>query len=279
MVTANSHRLPEFRSAANRVDIRNRGEEMSTTGARLNSRRIFLAKVAGASGALTVGSQLAFVPAGALVAASAQAEAQAAVPSVTDVAAGYASLSPDEAAFVEAMVNLMCPADGLTANGVDCGLAIYIDRQLAGAFGRGDRLYRHAPWQAGKAEHGYQLPLTPEEFFKAGIASVQATCAREFGKSFEQLAPSAADALLQDMAAGKITDPRLPLAQWFNELVYPLFTQACFADPIYGGNRSKVFWKLVGYPGLPAFHTQDMVAYRGKPFPGANDPKSIQDFS
>jgi len=56
-------------------------------------------------------------------------------------------------------------------------------------------------------------------------------------------------------------------------------TQACYADPLYGGNRGKVFWKLIGYPGLPAFHTQNMVTYRGKPFPGAADPKSIQDFS
>ena len=71
----------------------------------------------------------------------------------------------------------------------------------------------------------------------------------------------------------------MPLGQWFNELVYPLFTQACYADPLYGGNRGKVFWKLIGYPGLPAFHTANMVTYRGKAFPGAADPKSIQDFS
>jgi hypothetical protein len=51
--------------------------------------------------------------------------------------AGYQSLGPDEVGFVEALVNVMCPADHLTPNGVDCGLAIYIDRQLAGGFGKG----------------------------------------------------------------------------------------------------------------------------------------------
>ena len=81
------------------------------------------------------------------------------------------------------------------------------------------------------------------------------------------------------MQLGKYIDPRVPLASWFNDLVYPLFVQACFADPMYGGNNNKVFWQLVGYPGLPATHTLDMVQYRGKPYPGAKAPKSIVDFS
>src|SRR5215510_5437650 len=68
--------------------------------------------------------------------------------------AGYKSLSPDEAGFVEAMVNIMCPADSLTPNGVDCGLAIYIDRQLAGGFGKGERLYLQGPWRQGTPQHG-----------------------------------------------------------------------------------------------------------------------------
>ena len=76
-----------------------------------------------------------------------------------------------------------------------------------------------------------------------------------------------------------MTDERVQLASWFNELVYPLFEQACFADPIYGGNVGKVFWKAIGYPGLPAVHSQDMIDFRGKQFPGAADPKSIADFA
>jgi gluconate 2-dehydrogenase gamma chain len=48
---------------------------------------------------------------------------------------------------------------------------------------------------------------------------------------------------------------------------------------MYGGNRDAVFWKMLGYPGLPATHTVDMVRYRGKPYPDAKHPKSIIDFS
>ena len=231
-------------------------------------RRIFLKQIAASSGALAVAAP-------GIATAADPAPAAPAAPALV----GYQSFSPDEAEFVETLVNIMCPADNLTPNGVDCGLATFIDRQLAGDFGRGDRLYRSGPWHRGKPQLGYQLPLTPEQFFKTGVAAAKAACTTKLGKGFDELSEAEANAFLTDLAGGKYDDPRAPLAEWFNELVYPLFTQACYADPLYGGNRGKVFWKLIGYPGLPAFHTKDMVEFRGKPHPGALDPKSIQDFS
>lgn len=162
---------------------------------------------------------------------------------------------------------------------MDCGLATYIDRQLAGEFGKGVKRYLRGPWQAGKPEHGFQLPMTPEQYFKAGVEIANMACVARNGKPFDQLKPADADAFLTALAAGSITDPRLPLGAWFNDLIYPLFNQACFADPIYGGNAGKVFWKMIGYPGLPATNTVNVVQYRGKPYPGAQDPKSIADFS
>lgn len=235
-------------------------------------RRAFLKGFAVASGTLP------FVPGGDAI-ASLATTSNAASAGAPATAPGYLSLSPGEAAFVEALVNVMCPADNLTPAGVECGLATFIDRQLAGDFGRGDGLYRQGPFAPGKPQLGYQSPLTPELFFKAGIASVQAACVARFGKGFDALGITDADAFLQDIAGGKVVDPHMPVASWFNELVYPLFTQACFADPMYGGNDAKVFWKLVGYPGLPAFHTQNITVYRGRKFPGSADPKSMSDFS
>ncbi|HEX3397739.1 MAG TPA: gluconate 2-dehydrogenase subunit 3 family protein [Steroidobacteraceae bacterium] len=200
-------------------------------------------------------------------------------PAPEPAASTYFSLGPDEAAFIESLVNIMCPADQYTANGVDCGLAAYIDRQLAGPYGEGDRRYQRGPFKQGKPELGLQLPLTPAQFCKAGIAAVNLACVRDHGMTFDQLAPAAAEAVLKDIETGRMTDARLPLASWFNDIIYPLFTEACFADPIYGGNRGAVFWKMLGYPGLPATHALDMVRYRGKPYPGAEHPKSIGDFS
>ncbi len=236
-----------------------------------------------------VGVAGAVIPIAALAGGSVPLQAQA-QPSAAPVAApsgspahadaGYAFFGPAEAAFVEQLVNVMCPADALTPNGVDCGLARYIDGQLAGAFGRGNRFYLEGPYLAGKAQLGYQLPMTPAEFVRAGLQAADAACEQRFGKrKFAQLSPSEADAFLQDLGNGKVVDARVPLAQWFNDFVYPLFVEACFADPMYGGNRDKVFWRLIGFPGLPAFNGQNMVTFRGKPFPAARTPQSISDFS
>jgi gluconate 2-dehydrogenase gamma chain len=243
---------------------------------RETSRRIFLRQLGTTSGAVA----LAPVATGTVLAGGpTEAAAQTTARSSEQAPTTYLSLGPDEAAFVEALVNVMCPADRMTPSGVDCGLAIFIDRQLAGGFGKGDRLYMRGPWKTGKPQLGYQLPLTPEQFFKAGVAAAQEICATRFGKAFDLLPWADADAFLQDLAGGKLRHPRVSLANWFNDLVYPLFVEACFADPVYGGNRDKVFWKMVGYPGLPANHARDMVEFRGKPFPAARAPKSIADFS
>jgi len=233
---------------------------------------------------------------------------------------GYEYFSPQEAAFVEALVNIMCPADAYTPNGVDCGLATFFDRQLAGPFGQGRGRYLRGPWNAGPPQMGLQSPLTPAQFFSEGLRVANALSLSRHGKSFDQLDAARAEAMLHEFEAGGVAAPALndspaaptstvaagsldaqspaaspaaphspalpiapdsavSLADWFNALVYPLFVQACFADPLYGGNHDKVFWKMIGYPGLPATHALDMVQYRGKPYPGASNPKSIVDFS
>ena len=243
-------------------------------------RRGFLRQVVSATAAVPLAPVLAGGAATSALAANAAAASTAACKSEpADNAAAYISLSREEAAFVETMVNIMCPADELTPNGVDCGLPTYIDRQLAGDFGRGAKRYSRGPWQQGKPEHGYQLPLTPEQHFKAGIAAANESCTVRHGGPLDQVSAADASAFLADLGAGKVSNDRLPMAAWFNELVYPLFAQACFADPVYGGNRDKVFWRLIGYPGLPATNTVNVIQYRGKPFPGSKDPKSMADFS
>jgi len=243
------------------------------------ARRDILKQIATAASAAPLSpSGLGATAVAGTAASVAQAETTPGAP-YSAPTSGYQSLSLDEAAFVEALVNVMCPADHLTPNGVDCGLATFIDRQLAGGFGQGEHLYMRGPWRQGKPQLGYQLPLTPEQFFKAGVAAATAACRNRFGRNFDALPVADAEAFLLDLSKGKVTDPRVPLGQWFNDLAYPLFVQACFADPIYGGNAGKVFWRMIGYPGLPATHARDMVEFRGKPYPAAKDPKSIIDFS
>ena len=70
-------------------------------------------------------------------------------PAAAPEPAGYAFLNLDEAAFVEALVDHMIPADEVSPKGTDLGVNIYIDRALAGAWGKGERLYMQGPWKQG----------------------------------------------------------------------------------------------------------------------------------
>jgi gluconate 2-dehydrogenase gamma chain len=117
-------------------------------------RRDFLIKsLVGAAGAATAAIPLAGQAQAAAAAPAAPAAAGAAP--AADAPAGYEWLRPGEQAFVEALVNHMCPADKLTPNGVDMGLNVYFDRALAGSWGQGDRLYLQGPFKSGSANQGY----------------------------------------------------------------------------------------------------------------------------
>src|SRR5215471_17440475 len=117
---------------------------------------------------------------------------------------GYTFLTVTEAAFVEAFVDVLVPADELTPSGTDLGLGTFIDRQLAGAWGKGDRLYQQGPWAQGTPGQGYQLPLTPAEFFRASIAAVNGHCKQEYGKEFDRLAPADKQRVLEGLEKGML---------------------------------------------------------------------------
>ena len=112
------------------------------------------------------------------------------------------TLTAGEAAFLGAAYDTFIPADRLSPSGTDCGLVNYIDRQLAGAWGSGARLYRSGPFVPGKPEQGYQLSLTPREFFAAGIKAANAWTRKAYGKDFDRLAPAEREAALKTMEAG-----------------------------------------------------------------------------
>jgi gluconate 2-dehydrogenase gamma chain len=202
------------------------------------------------------------------------AQAQAAPP---PAAAGYAFLNLDEAAFVEALVDHMVPADELTPKGTDVGINIYIDRALAGAWGKGDRLYMQGPWKTGVPSQGYQLPLTPAQLYRSGIEATNTYCRKTYGKTFDRLDEAQREAVLVGLSSGKIEfDGGLP-ARAFWTTVYQTVMEGMFSDPLYGGNRNKAGWKLIGFPGVIAVNRENVEKYRDKPFP--TNPLSIADMS
>lgn len=185
-------------------------------------------------------------------------------------------LNETEHAFVVAAVDTIIPADELSPSGSDCGCAVYIDRQLASAYGGGAKMYRAGPYLKGKPEQGYQLPLTPAEFFAAGIAAANDWSRKTYGHTFDRLAPDQRVEALKAMQEGKAEFANFNARAFFARLL-SLTMEGFFCDPIYGGNRNKVSWRMLGFPGLPATYANVIDEYRDKRF--VAEPQSIADFS
>jgi gluconate 2-dehydrogenase gamma chain len=186
------------------------------------------------------------------------------------------TLTATEHAFFVAAADTIIPADELSPSGSDCGVATFIDRQLAGAYGSGARLYRDGPFPKGKPELGYQLSLTPREFFRAGVAAANEWTRKTYGKEFDRLSEKDREEALKTMEQGKAPFPGFTSTIFFNALLQ-ITMEGFFADPIYGGNRNMAAWKMIGYPGLPATYKEEIKAYFGKKYD--KPPHSIADFS
>lgn len=186
----------------------------------------------------------------------------------------YTFLNADEAAFVEAAVNTLIPADDLSPSGVDVGVAYFIDQQLGGAFGRGATLYRQGPWPTGIPEQGWQLPLTPAELYQAAIPLVNQVCQSRYAKPFGDLAEAQRAEILTALEKGTL-DLGEVSGQAFFELLRQNAIEGFFADPAYGANRDKVGWKMIGYPGVIGHYADIMEEYHNKPF--TQPPQSIAD--
>ncbi len=206
------------------------------------------------------------------------AEAQGAAPASPAAADAepLLTLNATEHAFIVAAVDTIIPADELSPSGSACGVATFIDRQLAGAYGMGARLYRDGPFVKAKPELGYQLSLNPREFFRAGIESANAWTRKTYGKDFDRLSETDREASLKAMEADKAQFAGFSSRMFFDALLQ-ITMEGFFADPIYGGNRGMAAWRMIGYPGLPATYREDIKAYFGKKYD--KPPRSIADFS
>ena len=208
--------------------------------------------------------------------AVAQAQGPAAAPPATPQPEPLLALNETEHAFVVAAVDTLIPADELSPSGSDCGIATYIDRQLASAWGGGAKMYRAGPFRKGKPEQGYQLALTPAEFMKAGIAAADAWSRKAYGRDFDRLTSEKRVEALKAMQEGKADFGDFSSRAFFARLL-AMTMEGFFSDPIYGGNRNKAGWRMIGYPGLPATYVNLYEEYRDKPY--VVEPRSIADFS
>ena len=169
---------------------------------------------------------------------------------------GWLFLTPQEAATLDAITDRLIPADELGAGGKDAGCTVFIDRQLAGPYGTYEWLYMKGPFAEKPLPfQGIQSPLVPREQYRRGLAALAKHCSDTFaGKRFEELSATDQDKLLIAMEKGEANLPGLVAPQqdtrgFFNLLLQNTM-EGYFADPVYGGNKNMVGWRMINFPGV-----------------------------
>ena len=150
----------------------------------------------------------------------------------------------DEGALIAAIAGRLIPRDGDNPGAQEAGAMVYIDRAIAGYFSSLQVLYRE------------------------GLGLIDRLARARHATGFVDLAEAQQDDILRaiESADGPEGSPRA--AQFF-AVILEHTIEGTFGDPIYGGNRDAIGWKMIGFPGAQTGYTaeQMMAGAALKPIP------------
>ena len=151
-----------------------------------------------------------------------------------------------EALIVAAAASRIFPTDDSGPGEREAGVAVYIDRQLAGPYGRDRYRYTQGPFEDAPPELGYQGKATPREIYREGLKNL---------KGFDSLAAEEQDVRLQQIESSR-----------FFFLLRRHSIEGMFSDPIHGGNIDMIGWQLIGFPGPRMSNYDDIDKHYGEAF-------------
>jgi gluconate 2-dehydrogenase gamma chain len=194
------------------------------------------------------------------------APSEAAWPTATDLKADYVYFTAEEAAFIEAACARLVPADAAGPSAVEAGVPLFLDRQLAGYYGKGTRWYMQGPFGKSTGTQGYQSRYPPAGLHRAAIKAIGDYLGRNGGQPFHKRAAADQDAFLKALEAGTVDLPIDVGAKGYFTLLLQNVIEGYLSDPIYGGNRGMAAWKMIGFSGARYDQRPYVLAY-GKPYP------------
>jgi gluconate 2-dehydrogenase gamma chain len=207
---------------------------------------------------------------------------------------GFSYFNTFQAQVMNAAASRIIPTDENGPGAVEAGVVYFIDRQLSNEYGFGGRRYNQGPFQQGTATQGDQSGMDMRDRYRLGIFGMDRYAQQLYQKGFAQLTADQQDRVLRDMEAGVPTtfdgnaiqsattdqapsgtenlrqmapgSPGIGATAFFN-LLRAHVIAGFFADPVHGGNRDMVGWKLIGFPGAQ-FEYRDNILQYGQPYQG-----------
>jgi gluconate 2-dehydrogenase gamma chain len=156
-------------------------------------------------------------------------------------------LTQAEALVVAAAASRIFPSDEIGPGANEAGVAIFIDRQLAGPWGRDRHRYTQGPFDEKAApEFGYQGAATPQQIYRQGL--------KDLG-GFDKLSAEQQDQKLKEIESTV-----------FFSLLRRNTIEGMFCDPIHGGNADMVGWQLIGFPGPRMSNFAEIDKHPGEAF-------------
>ncbi|RJS94845.1 gluconate 2-dehydrogenase subunit 3 family protein [Salinisphaera sp. Q1T1-3] len=177
----------------------------------------------------------------------------------------------DEWRFIKAAVDRLIPADDTGPGALEANVPVFLDLQLASDYGEAASWYMQGPFVPdAPSVFGYQLPYTPAELYRAAIAAIDAHCRKAHGDAFAALTTADQEHVLSSLENGDIQLPDtdrgpLPARSFFGFLLKNT-KEGFLADPIYGGNKHMVGWKMLGFTGARASFREWVDQY-DRPYP------------
>lgn len=174
---------------------------------------------------------------------------------------------------LSAATECILPKDDLGPGAIALGVPYFIDKQLASAWGTNAKDYMRDPfWQNKQTEEyqqqdtrqdksgpdsvtsaptptpRYQTRLNRGEIFMQGIRKIEDVSKDKFDDAFTNLEEEQQIDVLQAFENSEVEMTGVASVTFFNFLLQ-MTLEGTYADPVYGGNKDMMGWKMKEYPG------------------------------
>jgi gluconate 2-dehydrogenase gamma chain len=196
----------------------------------------------------------------------------------------YHVFTPEEAATVDALMSRLMPGSPDDPGAHEAGVVTYVDTALAWHEGNDQGTYIKPPFamtytgstppandmvhgvrviwvqESELVRYGAQSMYTPKETYRMSLPIIDRHAESTYGGKFTDLSPDQQDAIITDLAAGTVPGFKTKAAcTGFFALLRNHMLEGMFSDPLYGGNRDMVGWKMIKYPGIHRAYTPAQI--------------------
>jgi gluconate 2-dehydrogenase gamma chain len=213
-----------------------------------SSRRKFLKYSGAAIGGVVVGGVIGSTLTGGFQ-KNPVAPVPSAPPSAIDFNQAPMFFNQTQLQMTEAAVERIFPKDEIGPGASELGVAFYIDHQMASPWGINAREYRFGPFVKGEITQGDYQSIQRHEVFTMGLQAMDEASKKAYSKSFVEIADEERDAILTSMQKGDIMVVNGVMGKSFFNILFNLTMEGVYSDPLYGGNKNMLGWKMRKYPG------------------------------